>query len=75
VVVPMGKPRLICWSKVARWGGLNGLLADLMSGYAAQQIPVPDQADLGADLRALAREVVASLQDPAIRAAFWWRGL
>jgi AcrR family transcriptional regulator len=53
-----------------RWGSLNGLLADLMSGYAAQQIPVPDEGDLGADLRALAREVVASLQDPAIRAAF-----
>jgi AcrR family transcriptional regulator len=53
-----------------RWGGLNGLLADLMSGYAAQQIPVPDEGDLGADLRALARQVVAGLQDPAIRAAF-----
>ena len=53
-----------------RWGGLDGLLADLMSGYAAQQIPVPDEGDLGAALRALAREVVASLQDPALRAAF-----
>jgi AcrR family transcriptional regulator len=53
-----------------RWGDLNGLLADLMSGYAAQQIPVPDEGDLGADLRALAREVVAGLEDPAIRAAF-----
>src|SRR5579863_6242833 len=53
-----------------RWGGLNGLLADLMSGYAAQQIPPPDRGDLGADLRALAGDVVASLQDPAIRAAF-----
>ena len=53
-----------------RWGGLDGLLADLMAGYAAQQIPVPDQGDLGSDLRALARAVVAALRDPAIGAAF-----
>jgi len=36
-----------------RWGGLDGLLADLM-----------------AELRALARGVITSLRDPAIRAAF-----
>ena len=53
-----------------RWGGLNGLLADLMAGYAEQRIPVPDEGDLGADLRLLSRYVVASLQDPAIRTAF-----
>jgi AcrR family transcriptional regulator len=53
-----------------RWGGLDGLLADLMAGYAAREIPVPDQGDLGSDLRALARAVVASLRDPAIGAAF-----
>lgn len=53
-----------------RWGGLNGLLADLMAGYAAQQIPVPDEGNLGADLRVLSRDVVASLQDPAIKTAF-----
>lgn len=53
-----------------RWGGLGGLLADLMAGYAAQHIPVPDQGDLGSDLQALSRSVVTSLQDPAIRAAF-----
>lgn len=53
-----------------RWGGLVGLLADLMAGYAAQQIAVPDEGDLGSDLRALSRSVVASIQDPAIGAAF-----
>jgi AcrR family transcriptional regulator len=53
-----------------RWGGLNGLLADLMAGYAGRQIPVPDEGNLGADLRALSRYVVASLQDPAIKTAF-----
>ncbi|HZC64296.1 MAG TPA: TetR/AcrR family transcriptional regulator [Streptosporangiaceae bacterium] len=53
-----------------RWGGLNGLLADLMAGYAAQEITVPDEGDLGADLRALAAAVVATLSDPAIGAAF-----
>lgn len=53
-----------------RWGGMKGLLADLMAGYAAQEIPVPDEGDLGSDLRTLSRAVVASLQDPAIRAAF-----
>jgi AcrR family transcriptional regulator len=53
-----------------RWGGLDGLLADLMAEYAAQEIPVPDQGNLDADLRALARGVITSLRDPAIRAAF-----
>jgi AcrR family transcriptional regulator len=53
-----------------RWGGLNGLLADLMAEYAGQQIPVPDEGSLGADLCVLSRYVVASLQDPAIRTAF-----
>jgi AcrR family transcriptional regulator len=53
-----------------RWGGLNGLLADLMAEYAAQEIAVPDEGDIDADLRALSRGVVASLQHPAIRAAF-----
>jgi AcrR family transcriptional regulator len=53
-----------------RWGRLDGLLADLMTQYAAQEIPVPDTGRLDSDLRALAREIVASLQNPAIRAAF-----
>jgi AcrR family transcriptional regulator len=53
-----------------RWGGLNGLLADLMAQYAAREIPVPDTGHFDSDLRALAREIVASLQHPAIRAAF-----
>ena len=53
-----------------RWGGLTGLLADLLASYAAREIPVPDTRHLDSDLRALAREIVASLQDPAIRAAF-----
>jgi AcrR family transcriptional regulator len=53
-----------------RWGGLNGLLADLMAQYAEREIPVPDTGYFDADLRALAREIVASLQPPGIRAAF-----
>ena len=53
-----------------RWGGLDGLLADLMAEHAAQEIPVPDEGNLDADLRALARGVITSLRDPAIRAAF-----
>lgn len=53
-----------------RWGGLDGLLADLMAEQAAREIPAPDEGDLDRDLRALARAVVASLADPAIRAAF-----
>lgn len=53
-----------------RWGGINGLLTDLMAGYAAQEISVPDEGDLGSDLQTLARAVVATLQDPAIGAAF-----
>jgi AcrR family transcriptional regulator len=53
-----------------RWGGLGGLLADLMAGYAAQEIALPDEGDLGSDLRALSRAVVAALAEPAIGAAF-----
>jgi AcrR family transcriptional regulator len=53
-----------------RWGGLDGLLADLMAEHAAHEIPVPDEGNLDADLRALARSVVTSLRDPVIRAAF-----
>jgi AcrR family transcriptional regulator len=52
-----------------RWGGLGGLVADLM-GHVAREIPAPDTGDLGADLRALARAVVTALGDPAIGAAF-----
>jgi AcrR family transcriptional regulator len=53
-----------------RWRSLDGLLADVMAERAGQQIPVPDEGDLGSDLRALARSVVASVRPPAIRAAF-----
>ena len=53
-----------------RWGRVSGLLADLMAQYAAGEIPVPNTGSLDSDLRALAREIVAGLQNPAIRAAF-----
>ncbi len=53
-----------------RWGSLDGLLADLVAEYAAGEIPVPDEGNLDRDLRALARTVVASVADPAIRTAF-----
>jgi AcrR family transcriptional regulator len=52
-----------------RWRSLDGLLADVMAERAEQQIPVPDEGDLGSDLRALARSVVATVGPPAIRAA------
>jgi AcrR family transcriptional regulator len=52
-----------------RWRSLDGLLADLMATYADQRAPVPDEGDLGSDLRALARSVVESVRQPAIRAA------
>lgn len=53
-----------------RWGDLDGLLAALMADQAEQEIPVPDEGDIATDLRSLARAVVASIQHPAIRAAF-----
>ena len=53
-----------------RWGSLDGVLADLMADQAAQGIPVPDEGNLAADLQVLARAVVASLSDPAVRGAF-----
>ena len=52
-----------------RWRSLDGLLANLMAEHAEHQIPVPDEGDLGSDLRALARSVVASVRHPGIRAA------
>ena len=53
-----------------RWGGLGGLLAELMAGYAAQEIPEPDEGNLGSDLRALSRAVTAAIAQPAVGAAF-----
>src|SRR5258708_11935518 len=53
-----------------RWGGLDGLLADLMADHAAQEIPVPAEGNLDAHLRALARGVPTRLRHPAIRPAF-----
>jgi AcrR family transcriptional regulator len=53
-----------------RWGSLEGLLADLMGEQAARNIPVPDEGDLGSDLRALSRAVVGTFTDPAVHAAF-----
>src|SRR6185312_7059592 len=52
-----------------RWGSIDGLLADFMVDRAARDIPVPDEGGLDADLNALARDVVASLSHPAVRAA------
>jgi AcrR family transcriptional regulator len=52
-----------------RWRSMDGLLADLMAEHAAHQMPVPDEGSLDADLRALARAVVASVRNPAVRAA------
>jgi AcrR family transcriptional regulator len=53
-----------------RWRSLDGLLADLMAEHAEQLILLPDEGDLGSDLRVLARSVVASVRHPGIRAAF-----
>jgi AcrR family transcriptional regulator len=53
-----------------RWGSLNGLLADVMAQYAKEEIPVPDTGSFDSDLRALARDIVTSVQHPGIKAAF-----
>jgi AcrR family transcriptional regulator len=53
-----------------RWGGIDRLLAELMTEHAAAEVPVPDSGDLHSDLRALAHAVVDMLRDPPIRAAF-----
>ena len=53
-----------------RWGSIDGLLAEFMAEQAAREIPVPDEGSLDSDLHMLADNVVASLRDPAIRAAF-----
>jgi AcrR family transcriptional regulator len=53
-----------------RWGGMDRLLADLMTEHAAVEVPVPDCGDLRSDLRALARSVADMLSDLPVRAAF-----
>ena len=47
-----------------RWPTLPDLVADAVSEYAEQHVTVPDTGDLRSDLRALARDVVASLSSP-----------
>jgi AcrR family transcriptional regulator len=48
-----------------RWGSVEGLVLDLMRDLSGRRIPVPDTGDLAADLRALARGIVAFYRDPA----------
>ena len=51
-----------------RWGSIEGLVLDLMRDQTARRVPTPDTGDLDADMRALARGILAIYQDPAINA-------
>ena len=51
-----------------RWGSVEGLVLDLMRDQTARRVPTPDTGDLDADMRALARGILAIYQDPAINA-------
>ncbi|MEU9113412.1 TetR-like C-terminal domain-containing protein [Streptomyces sp. NPDC048483] len=52
-----------------RWGDLEGLLADALDLAGEDSWAPPDTGSLEGDLRALAREVVASFTDPAVAAS------
>ena len=47
-----------------RWPTLPDLVAAAVTEHAEQHVTVPDTGDLGSDLRALARDVVADLSSP-----------
>jgi AcrR family transcriptional regulator len=51
-----------------RWGSVEGLVLDLMRDQTARRVPTPDTGDLDADMRALARGILAIYRDPAINA-------
>ncbi|MFK0293971.1 TetR-like C-terminal domain-containing protein [Streptomyces sp. NPDC090442] len=52
-----------------RWGDLEGLIADALDLAGEDSWRPPDTGSLEGDLRALAREVVASFTDPAAGAS------
>ncbi|GIH79373.1 TetR/AcrR family transcriptional regulator [Planobispora longispora] len=47
-----------------RWGGVDGLVADVLSRSAGQPWQVPDTGSLRDDLRAITHEVYAGFTDP-----------
>ena len=49
-----------------RWGSVEGLILDLMRDQTARRVPTPDTGDLDADLRLLARGILAIYRDPAV---------
>jgi AcrR family transcriptional regulator len=51
-----------------RWGSIDGLVLDLMRDQTARRVPTPDTGDLDADMRALARGILAIYRDPAVNA-------
>jgi AcrR family transcriptional regulator len=51
-----------------RWGSVEGLVLDLLRDETVRRVPVPDTGDLDADLRALARGILAAYQDQAVYA-------
>ncbi|MEV0372358.1 TetR/AcrR family transcriptional regulator C-terminal ligand-binding domain-containing protein [Streptomyces sp. NPDC050636] len=51
-----------------RWGDVEGLVADALDLAGEDSWAPPDTGSLEGDLRALAREVVASFADPAVAA-------
>jgi AcrR family transcriptional regulator len=51
-----------------RWGNVEGLVLDLLRDETIRRVPVLDTGDLDADLRALARGILAAYQDPAVYA-------
>ena len=50
-----------------RWKTKSGLVADTMLAHMAEQVPAPDTGSFRSDLELLVREVVAVLEQPAVR--------
>jgi AcrR family transcriptional regulator len=51
-----------------RWGGRDGLVADAVETFAAEQARAPDTGDVDEDLRRWTRSILATLTEPASRA-------
>ncbi|QMU74317.1 TetR/AcrR family transcriptional regulator [Streptacidiphilus sp. P02-A3a] len=49
-----------------RWGGLEGIVVDLLDALGTVEVPAPDTGDVGTDLRELAREIFVLYKDPVL---------